>query len=302
MISIQQMQYVLILSEELQFLRASERCFVTQPTLSMQIKKAEETLGHPIFDRSTTPLSLTAFGKELLPILREIMVENDRIKWLCERQNNSFKEEIKIGIIPTIASYMIPDLFGEWKELLPNVQLIIEELRTEELLLTMENKQLDLGLLAGPHYDPRVRTAPLFQEEILIYAPDFEGETMELLDLENRQPWLLSKGNCLRTQMMAFCKLNDQTPTEWNYQGGNLDLLVDMVTRFGGYTLVPANSHLNANIQLKRLHSPSGFPAREVIGIFGNRSLKKASIETLLRSIQLRYGQQVEGLNLLNWK
>jgi LysR family transcriptional regulator, hydrogen peroxide-inducible genes activator len=301
MISLQQMHYIVVLSEELQFLRASERCFVTQPTLSMQIKKAEDTLGYLIFDRSAHPLSLTAFGEDLVPILREIMTENERIKWLCERQSNVYKEEVRLGIIPTVSSYLVPDLFAEWKAVLPNVQLIIEELRTEDLLMALEQKQLDLGILAGPHTDPKFRTVPLFQEEILIYTPDLSGSVLELSDLSDLQPWLLSKGNCLRTQMIAFCKLNDNVNT-WNYQGGNVDLLVEMTSKFGGYTLVPSFYNLKKGLELKRLRSSDGFPAREVIGVFGNRSLKKSSIDTLLRSIQLRYAQETKGLSLLKWR
>jgi LysR family hydrogen peroxide-inducible transcriptional activator len=116
MISLQQMQYIVILSEELQFQKASDRCFVTQPTLSMQLKKAEEQLGYAIFDRSTSPLSLTDFGKQLLPILREILSENDKIKLLKDRQNNIFVEEIKIGVIPTVAHYLVPTMFEKWKK------------------------------------------------------------------------------------------------------------------------------------------------------------------------------------------
>jgi LysR family hydrogen peroxide-inducible transcriptional activator len=295
------MHYIVVLSEELQFLRASERCFVTQPTLSMQIKKAEDTLGHPIFDRSSHPLSLTPFGRELIPILREIMTENERIKWLIEKQNNQFKEEIRLGIIPTIASYLVPDLFAEWKNELPNIQLIIEELRTEELIAAIENKQIDLGILAGPYADPKLRTVPLYQEEILIYAPSIQKTTLSLSDLAELQPWLLSKGNCLRTQMIAFCQLNENM-SDWNYQGGNLDLLAEMVTQFGGYTLIPAFAKIKGELTLKRLESSAGFPAREAIALFSNRSIKKSSIEILLRSIQRKYNQPTSGLNLLKWR
>lgn len=149
MLSIQQMHYILVLSEELQFQRASERCFVTQPTLSMQVKKAEEILGHPIFDRSRNPIELTPFGNSLLPIIREVVNETNKIDHLLERLKGNYKEVIKIGVIPTIASYLVPDMFQKWQERIGNIQLTIEELKTEELIVAMEKKNWILRFWLG---------------------------------------------------------------------------------------------------------------------------------------------------------
>jgi LysR family hydrogen peroxide-inducible transcriptional activator len=305
MLSIQQMQYIVALSEEQQFQKASERCFVTQPTLSMQIKKAEEGLGHLIFDRSNSPLKLTNFGTNLLPIIREILSENEKIKLLKNKQNNQFIEEIRIGIIPTIAHFLVTSMFGIWQKELENVKLSIEELKTTELIEALERKEIDLAILAGPHYDPRIRTIPLFKEEILIYCPSIEGEEISLEELQNLHPWLLSKGNCLRTQMIHFCKLNDGVYDAWNYQGGNIDLLTKMVDQNGGYTLVPENIELKGKTEnLKHLTSSLGVPAREIIGLYPERSIKKENVERILREIQFKYGtnHKLEHYNLLSWK
>jgi len=305
MLSIQQMQYIVALSEEQQFQKASERCFVTQPTLSMQIKKAEEELGHLIFDRSSSPLKLTNFGINLLPILREILSENEKIKLLKDKQNNQFVEEIRLGVIPTIAHFLVPSMFGIWQNELENVKLSIEELKTTELIEALERKEIDLAILAGPHYDPRLRTIPLFNEEILIYCPSIEGSEISLEELQNLHPWLLSKGNCLRTQMIHFCKLNDGVSDAWNYQGGNIDLLTKMVDQNGGYTLVPENIDLEGKTEnLKHLTSSLGVPAREIIGLYPERSIKKESVERILREIQFKYGtnRKLEHYNLLSWK
>ena len=126
MISIQQMQYIVTVAEERQFQRASERCFVTQPTLSMQIKKAEQTLGNQIFDRSRSPLELTEYGKELLVIVRDVLSEYSRVKLLGEQRSGAYREQVKVGIIPTIAGYMLPGMFDEWMKDLKDVELIIE--------------------------------------------------------------------------------------------------------------------------------------------------------------------------------
>jgi len=171
MISIQQMQYILVLSEELHFQRASERCFVTQPTLSMQIKKAEELLGSVIFDRSVNPINLTAFGVEVVGVIREILTENERLKVLKSRFKGEYKEEIRLGVIPTVSAYLIPKMFSVWKKSMGEINLTIEELTTKALLEALDKNEIDIAIFAGPHAVSKYRTVPLFTEEILIYCP-----------------------------------------------------------------------------------------------------------------------------------
>lgn len=307
MISIQQMQYIVVLSEEQQFQRASERCFVTQPTLSMQIKKAEEQLGYLVFDRDSNPLRLTPAGIRLLPILREILSETEKIKYLSDQLKGKIKEEIRLGIIPTVASYLIPQLFGEWQSTFDELKLSIHELKTVDVLEAMERKELDLGIIAGPHMDARLRTIPLYQEEIYIYAPSVTDESIQMSDLQEMHPWLLNQGNCLRTQMVHFCQLKKTVDENaWNYEGGNLPLIMEMVDRHGGYTLIPSNFPLT-EIQkrgIKTIRDLHASPAREIIALSSNRTGKMQGIESLARSIQFTYGQatKLKQLQVLDWK
>jgi LysR family hydrogen peroxide-inducible transcriptional activator len=302
MISIQQMNYIVVLSEELLFQRASERCFVTQPTLSMQIKKAEETLGYTIFDRDSNPLQLTPSGEKLIPILREILAETDKIKLLSEQLKGQVKEEIRIGIIPTIAAYMLPDLFSTWIADFGNVKLKIRELKTTDVLDALERKELDMAIIAGPHLDPRLRTVPLYLEEIQVYCPEVQQEAIHFEQIQQKHPWLLNKGNCLRTQMLHFCQLKGgDNLQDWDYEGGNLPLLIEMVDKNGGYTLVPSNYNLKAaqNVGIKNIADLQAAPAREVIAIVPNRSMKMPHLEAMIRQIQHFYGQKKTNKNLL---
>jgi LysR family hydrogen peroxide-inducible transcriptional activator len=307
MISIQQMQYIVVLSEEQQFQRASERCFVTQPTLSMQIKKAEEQLGYLVFDRDSNPLSLTPAGNSLLPILREILSETEKIKYLSDQLKGKVKEEIRLGIIPTVASYLIPQLFGEWQSSFDQLKLTIHELKTVDVLEAMERKELDMGIIAGPHMDARLRTIPLYQEEIYIYAPNVKETSIEMSNLQEMHPWLLNQGNCLRTQMVHFCQLKKTIDeNEWNYEGGNLPLIIEMVDRHGGYTLIPSNFPLTETQKhgIKSIRDLATLPAREIIALSSNRTSKMQGIEALARSIQFAYGQteKLKQLQVLDWK
>lgn len=308
MLSIQQMQYILVLSEQRQFQRASELCFVTQPTLSMQVKKAEDELGYVIFDRSRNPIELTSFGESLIPIIREILNETGKIDVLTKKLKGNYREQIKIGVIPTVAAYLVPDMFKIWMERIGGVQLLIEEQKTEDLLLSMERKELDLAILAGPVSDPSLRSIPLFKEEIMAYCPSLERKELYASELTELHPWLLSRGNCLRTQMIQFCQLKDDIATDaWNYEGGNLELLLKMVDQHGGYSLIPEYYHLNetqrAHLKTIHSHSASGVPAREIIALVPNRTLKWDSIERLIREVQLFYNKgNVKEMEVLNWR
>lgn len=306
MISIQQMQYIVTVAEERQFQRASERCFVTQPTLSMQVKKAEDTLGNKIFDRSRSPLDLTSYGESLVPILRDVLTEYERIKTLKEKQDGNFKERLRLAIIPTISGYMLPELFDVWQKELGDIELSIEEMKTEEILVALDERTIDVGILAGPVHHPKWRTSVLYQEEILAYTRSSNSTTLLSSELEKEHPWLLSKGNCLRTQMIHFCELDDARKNGWNYEGGNIELLLKMVDINGGYTLIPEcyGSFLNVG-NLHRIESDDlhEFPAREIIAVSSNRSGKWSTIEQLIRTVQRKYVKKdVRALKLLNWQ
>lgn len=306
MLSFQQIQYIITLSEELQFQRASERCFVTQPTLSMQVKKAEESLGELIFDRSHQPLELTSFGNELIPYLRDTMYEYEKINQFVARSKGTYKEEVRIAIIPTVAGYMLPEMYQIWKEKLSNVQLVIEEMKTEDLLLAIEERKIDLGILSGPINLQNLRSIPLYQEEIKAYFPTEAKLKISTDELREAHPWLLNQGNCLRTQMMDFCGLNEQgKKADWDYEGGNIQLLEKMVESYGGYTLVPDFHIKNVTADYKTIQSIDGkIPAREVIALVSNRKGKWEYIEQIIRTIQLQYNVKPTNAHfkLLNWQ
>lgn len=303
-ISPQQINYILELNNEKSFVKASEKCFVTQPTLSMQIKKAEELIGFPIFDRTRNPIELTQAGEDLIPILLDIRQEYLRIEILKKKLEGKYNERVIVGIIPTIAHYLIFDVFQQIQDELKNVQISFKELKSEELIEELKEGKIDMGIMAGPYNEPRIRTIPLFQEEIFIYTTllDKKVNSRQLADL---QPWLLSKGNCLRTQMVHFCSLDDgQEETQWNYEGGSVDLLMKMVDLNGGYTLVPEFYQVKSpNIKELVDDSTKEFPAREVIALLPFRTLKKDACEALIRIIQLEYNKRKKkDLRVLNWR
>lgn len=307
MISIQQIAYIIAIVDTGSFSRAAEQCFVTQPTLSMQIKKAEELLGFSIFHRDPAKLELTTFGEALMPLLRQIQGDFGAIDRLRQEFSGTFRERLRLGIIPTIASYVLQECFSEWQSLIPHTQLSIEELKTEELLESLEKRKIDLAIMAGPLETAGWRTIPLYTEEILAYVPDLQGKVVTVDELGELNPWLLSKGNCLRTQMMQFCSVNDDATANWNYAGGNLDMLMRMVDNSGGYTLIPEyyrNTFPKLEKRFKRIVDRNRqSPGRSVIAVSAFRHANWESMEKIIRSIQLQYNDKDhKHLELLSWK
>ena len=302
----QQINYILELNSERNFQRASEKCFVTQPTLSMQIKKVEELIGFPIFFFFCFPIEVTAAGLELIEVLKDIQIEYGRISNVIKRVNGAAVEELKIGIIPTVSAYLLLQIFEEVKKKLPHLRLNVQELKTEELIEAMEDNQFDVGILAGPYSGRRMRTVPLFQEEIKIYMPSNESPIVSPDTLADHQPWLLSKGNCLRTQMVQFCNLQSSglNGSSWSYEGGNLDLLMKMVDLNGGYTLVPEFYNIQHK-SIKKMVDPltNESPARQIIGLMQAKSIRKDIVETLFKIIQNQFSKNVkENFRVLDWK
>lgn len=300
----QQINYIIELNNERNFQRASEKCFVTQPTLSMQIKKVEDLLGFSIFERSRIPLEPTKEGEQLIEILKDVQVEYTRISTFIQKTKGNHIEFLRVGIIPTVSAYLITDIFEIIQKEMPHLQLSIHEMKSEELIQAMDENQFDIGIMAGPHVSRRMRTVPLFKEEIKLYFPESENQQVTPSELEDKQPWLLSKGNCLRTQMVNFCRINDQFENQWNYEGGNMDVLTKMVDLNGGYTLVPEYYRLQTPY-LKRLYDPNTkeFPARQIIAIIPSKSSKKASTEQFYKIIQGHYySKKVEDFRILDWK
>lgn len=308
MISTQQIQYIIQLSETKNFSKAAEECFVTQPTLSMQIKKVEELLGFSIFNRDKSPLELTPMGRRLLPILQEINQGNNAILQLSKQARGTYVEELTMGIIPTISPYLIPMLYKSWKKELKNTRLLIKEHQTEDLLQLLQDKKMDLIIIAGPSLDSNWKTSLLYTEELLAYTQQKDNRIIKTTDLNTETPWLLSQGNCLRSQMMQFCKIDHPEGEEWNFEGGNLELLIKMVDLNGGYTLIPKHyiSFLNRvkgafhTIRDTQTHAS---PARSIICLQRQRNTKQHSIEKIIDSIKFSFNNvSKKNYSIINWK
>ena len=217
--TITQLKYVLAVAEHKNFTLAADKCFVTQPTLSMQIQKIEEELSIQIFDRTKKPIQLTDIGQKIVNQAKNIVNEADRIQDIVEQQKGFIGGEFRLGIIPTIMPTLLPMFLNNFIKKYPKVKLIIEELNTEEIITKLNNGHLDAAIAATPLMEEKIKEIVLYFEPFVAYIPEshqiFQKEEIEVSDLNLDDILLLQDGHCFRDGILNLCKT--QGKNEFNH-------------------------------------------------------------------------------------
>jgi LysR family transcriptional regulator, hydrogen peroxide-inducible genes activator len=275
MITLTQLEYVVAVDTYRHFANAAEKCLVTQPTLSMQIKKLEEYLDVVIFDRSKQPVMPTEPGKLIIEQARVLLRESKKLEDIAKSYHDNVTGRLKIGVIPTIAPYLLPLFLGKMMERHPGVKLNIREMQTHEIIHELKKDELDVGILATPLHEESIHEEPLFYEEIKIYTQYghllSQKKTVAPERVAQRKDiWMLSNGNCFRNQVINLChsELADMDDETLRYESGSLETLKKMVETEGGFTLLPELAVLE-------------LPARQmsqVVAFEGQRPLREISM------------------------
>lgn len=267
-----QLEYIIALETHRHFAVAAEKCFVTQPTLSMQIQKLEESLGVVLFDRKKHPIEPTPIGTKIIDQARNILNESKKITELIEDEKHEIQGRINVGIIPTLAPYLVPLFVSSFVEKYPKVKLHISEQTTDNLVKTLRNDQIDIGLLVTPLNEDNFVEKPLFYESFQVYVSHrhklYKQNIVEPKNLAVDGLWLLNEGHCFRNQSLNICNISD--PSKFtgriSYESGSLEALKRMVDRHGGFTLLPELNALSLNsdekTKLRGFNDP--IPTREV--------------------------------------
>jgi LysR family transcriptional regulator, hydrogen peroxide-inducible genes activator len=291
-----QLGYVAAVAQHRNFGAAAEACFVTQPTLSMQIQKLEEELGVVIFDRSQQPIRTTAVGEQIVLQARIALSEAQKIHDLTSQELNEVRGPISIGVIPTLSPYVLPLFIQKFIDKFPLAEVTVEELQTQQIVDRLRNEQLDIGLLVTPLHNQAIVEHTLFYEPFVLYVspkhPLASAKTVREKDLSSKDVWLLTEGHCFRDQVIDLCGdrsrgLRDKT--NLRFESGNLETLKKMVDQGTGYTLLPllaANDvHESAKRkQLKEFQAP--VPTREVSLVHNKLYKKRATVDALIAEIR----------------
>lgn len=292
--TITQLQYVLALEKFGNFINAAEACHVSQPALSMQVKKLEDFLGVMIFDRNTSPVSVTTLGTKVLEQARTVMKEYNKINAIISEEMKEVQGTLKIGFIPTIAPYLVPAFLKRFTGLYPGVLLEIKELTTQDIIGALESGEIEMGVLATPLSLPNYEETHLFYEKLKLYvSPEnelFGSESIKSKDLELNSLWLLEEGHCLRGQVENFCELRTQSSKSQgiDLQLGNLETIIRLVDKFKGITVLPQVAINDLTYAQKaQIRAFSGIEPKREMGILTDKNYPKKKLLNAVKEVLL---------------
>lgn len=283
-----QLEYIIAVDTYRSFVSAAEKCFVTQPTLSMQVQKLEEFLNVKIFDRSKQPVIPTEIGAQIIEQARLVLQESSKIKEIINNQQKEVTGELKIGIIPTIAPYLLPDVIAAMLAKYPELKLLIWEYTTEDIIHNLKTGVIDCGILATPLADKNINELPLYYETFVGYVSKnsnlYKKKTINAEDFEDENIWLLNEGHCMRSQVLNICRSTKNNRLQaLTYNTGSVETLIRMVDVNDGTTLLPALSlhDLNTKQLNKVRYFKSPVPVREISLVTHKNFVKKKTLNAL---------------------
>ena len=240
--NLRDLNYLVAVADYRSFIQAAEHCFISQPTLSTQIKKMEETLGVQIFERTNKRVMPTELGEKIIASARLILLEIDKMQQLADNAQDPMAGNFRLGAFPTLSTYIFPGLVPLIKQSLPKLRLILIEEKTDILIAQLKQGHLDAALLALPVQDDHLESQKLFEDEFLLaVASDhpFAGRTsIRQTDLSSQQLLLLDEGHCLRGQALQICQLN-HAEEQQDVRATGLETLRQMVRAGTGITFMP---------------------------------------------------------------
>jgi LysR family hydrogen peroxide-inducible transcriptional activator len=288
-----QLEYVVAVDTHRSFVTAADKCFVTQPTLSMQIQKLEDELGVKIFDRSKLPVVPTEIGAAVIAQARVILKENARIREIIADQKKEVQGTLKVGIIPTLAPYLLPRVLTAFMKKYPKVKLEVWEYSTEQIIQLLKQEQLDCGLLATPLHNQHLEEHPLFYETFVVFTAKSNKLSDKKIitpeDLDTKDVWVLNEGHCMRNQVLNICrdKFSMGEFKNLEYNTGSVETLKRMVELNEGYTILPELSLQDLSARqmnmVRFFKAPE--PVREISLVTHRYFIKQAVIEAFKKEI-----------------
>ncbi|NJM09601.1 MAG: LysR family transcriptional regulator [Bdellovibrionaceae bacterium] len=212
--SLTQLEYIVAVDKHKHFGKAANECHVTQPTLSMQIQKVEEEIGYPLFDRLKKPIIATPKGQRFLSQAKVLLFEHRKLMDLSRQQGGELSGDFRLGVIPTIAPYLLPLFIEAFSKQFPKIHLVIDELKTETIIKNLHEDQLDAAILATPLNESGLKERPIFYEPFSLYVskshPLNARKRIKEDDLSGHEMWLLADGHCFRQQIVRYCSLRNK--------------------------------------------------------------------------------------------
>ncbi len=295
--TIVQLSYIIAVNDFKSFAKAADKCFVTQPTLSMQIQKLENELGVVIFDRTKKPVAPTEIGEKIIEQARVVVREKHRINDIINEESEEIKGKFKLGIIPTIAPYLLPLFVEAFSKNYSSIELIIDELQTGQIIEKLKKDELDAGIVATPLFLKEISERPIYYEPFVGYVSEnhrlSKKRKIDPNELDVKDLFLLKEGHCFRDHVLQICKYYGEGKKPGartvNLEGATLETLMKMVDKNIGMTLIPylAMKELEGSTKekyIKKFKAP--VPTREISIVYHRAQLKKKLIDLLEKEIK----------------
>lgn len=300
-----ELRYIVAVAQERHFGRAAQRCHVSQPTLSIAIKKLEEELSLPLFDRSSTEVMITEAGQRIVDQAQKVLDEADVIRRLAETQQNELEGAFKLGLIFTVAPYLLPKLIVGLRQTAPNMPLILEENYTTTLTEMLKRGELDAIVVADPYHESGMEVIPLYDEPFFVIVP--QGHPFEELDaispadLAEEKVLLLTEGNCMRDQILGSCSelaARQRVAGLANtLQGSSLNTIRHMVASGMGISLLPSTAlteHDHIFFSIIPFVKPA--PQRRIVLAYRRNFVRPQALEAIRQAVLL---SQLSGVHFV---
>lgn len=298
-VTLAQMRYAVAVEGARSFRLAASHCHVSQSGLSMQVRKLEDLLGVVLFDRSKKPVLVTPDGEVALAQMRSVLRETERLGQLVAEEDEP-SGRYRLGVIPTLSPTVLPLFLPDFVDLYPRVALIVEELKTEEIIARLQADTLDAGLAATPLDVPGLAEEPLGDELMYVYLPErdplLRGAAVSQADLEERELWVMPEGHCFRNQVLAYCGGSGRPPEprRIHFESGSFQTLIHLVDAGLGATVLPALVVAGLGEAKRRAHvrplvSPT--PVREIGLVTARADLRRRVSDALVKVVRRRLGE-----------
>ena len=293
--TLQQLEYIVAVYRHKHFAKAAENCNVTQPTLSSMVQKLEDELSVKIFDRKTNPITVTPIGRLVVEQAWRTLLRARKIKETVEEEKHSLMGTFRVGILPTIAPYLIPRFLPQLMRKYPEMDIRVAEMKTEDIKRALRHDDIDAGILAQLDDMDDFNVTPLFFEQFFAYVARednlFKNKTIKTSDLTEEYLWLLDEGHCFRDQLVSFCHLKSARRSQRSYHLGSIETFMRIVESGMGATFIPELCTLQLSDEQKKLVRPFALPVptREIVLLtakdFVRDSLKRLLVDEIRKSV-----------------
>lgn len=290
--TLQQLEYIVAVAEHRHFLKAAEACDVTQPTLSSMVQKLEEELGIKIFDRKQKPIVPTEVGEIVIAQARQMLAQAQQLRESVEEECNTLAGTFHVGVLPTVAPYLIPRFFPHISRAFPQLDLRIIEMKTRDIKQALLKGEIDAGILALTEGMEEYDATTLFYEQYFVYAAAdsclHNASSIRTDDLRDAALWLLDEGHCFRDQLVKFCQLKGASHSQRAYKLGSIETFMRMVESGMGATFIPELCTFQLSEAQKELVRPFAVPVptREVVMLTSKDLVRKSLLRLLVEEIR----------------